>query len=161
MGDQSQADSGYSPDKDDKDTTDYVPITSAAKPEMSSLDRKVTGPLSVLVEKHGEIIMACRFPSNQDEGDERLLCRPQAELSYIESVVTNWQPGVHITEIEKGPECDHLASFCKQHQKGNKYIDLSHVEDIHVLGSADPCTVIRRIEKGHVGRIVFFKGDHF
>ena len=145
-------DDSQPPDKD----ADYVPITAAAADDVSSAGRKkIAGVHSLLVEKHREIFMARAFPPNQDdEGDGMLLCRPQSELDYIAHVVTNWQAGIQVKEMEKGPERDRLAQFRKQNPKGNKYKDLFHVEEILVPGSDTPRTVIRRVEKGNIGRIV-------
>ncbi len=120
--------------------------------------KKVAGTHSLLVEKLHEIFMARTFPPNQDdEGDGMLLCHPQAELDYIVHVVTNWQAGIQVKEMEKVPERDRLAKFGKQNPKGNTYKDLFHVEEILVPGSDSPCMVIRRVEKANVGRIVVLR----
>lgn len=64
-------------------------------------------------------------------------------------------------EMEKGLERDRLAKFRKQNPKGNKYKDLFHIEEIHVLGSASACTVSRRAEKENIGRIVVLRETVF
>ncbi len=58
-------------------------------------------------------------------------------------------------EMEKGLERDRLAKFRKQNPKGNKYKDLFHIVEIHVLGSASPCTVSRRAEKKTLAELLF------
>ena len=143
--------------EEDKDA-DYIPVTSAAgKTGVTDPDRDNDPDLMSMVHRHREIFMLRAFPpsmSNEDEDtDNKVWCRPQQEHDYIVHVLTNWQIGVNLKQMEPGPEKQNLIKFRREHKGGNKYKNKYHPEVIDVPG-VGPRTVLRRIEKGKIGRIV-------
>ena len=114
-----------------------------------------------MVQRHREIFMARAFPpSESDEAHNLLSCGPQQEHDYIEHVHTHWQAGVNLKQMEPGSEKDKLIKFCCEHKGGNKYKNKYHLEVINVPGNG-PRTVLCRLEKGKIGRIVVLRESVF
>lgn len=52
--------------------------------------------VQAMVQRHRDIFMSRAFPPSQtDDVDNLLWCRPQEEHDYIEHVLTHWQTGVN------------------------------------------------------------------
>jgi hypothetical protein len=72
-------------------------------------------------------------------------CRPQSEVDYIVYVLTNWQVGIWLTELNSGTERDKLRDFRRKHHNGPKITAKYCLEQIQVPNEA-PCVVLRRRE---------------
>ena len=92
--------------EDDKDA-DYIPITSAAGTIGVTDNNNKDPALMTMVHHHHEIFMSRAFPPSVNEDtDNKVWCRPQQEHDYIVHVLTNWQIGVNLKQMEPGPEKD-------------------------------------------------------
>ena len=154
-------------DDDDEDPAvedDFLPTTSSVEVPRADPD-KDNPVLRELIEKHRQVFMSRAFPDTPDgeeekENDDQLWCRPQKELDYIVFVMNNWQPHIHLKTATPGPERDELTKFRREHKGGNKFKNKYHLEVITVPGS-EPRTVLRRLEKGKIGRIVVSRESVF
>jgi len=133
---------------------DYVPITSAAANNDAAPDFDDNPVTLAMLQRHREIFMQRAFPPDMPADEDNLLwCRPQEEHEYIIHVIQNWQYGVNLKQMPPGPAREKLVKFRRKHKGGNKYCQRYHLEDIQVPGE-EPRVVIRRMEKGKIGRIV-------
>jgi hypothetical protein len=82
-----------------------------------------------------------------------IVCRPQSEVDYIIYVLTHWQVGINIYQLDPGSdERDWLMRFCRQHYNGTKLAGKYSLEWIQVPGE-NPCVVLGRQEKGTDGKL--------
>ncbi len=134
--------------------------------DLKKLDDEDNPLVCKMIAKHRNAFMSRAFsscasvPENEDVADTQLWCRPQEGLDYIVYVISNWKPHINLKTAPPGIERDELTKFCCEHKGGNKFKKKYHLEIIKVPGS-DPLTVIRRIERGKVGRIVVLRKSVF
>jgi hypothetical protein len=155
---------GTCPDEVDSDA-DFVDVTSARQHNRGRDSIATTNSdllKKAMIDKHHQVFMERAFPTPQSNIPDAILsiCRPQEELDYIRYCVEHWEVGTVIKEMQPGPARDRLSRFCKNNPKGNKYKDQYILEQIQVPGAL-PTTVIRRKEKGMVGRIVVSREQVF
>jgi len=89
------------------------------------------------------------------------MCRPQKDIDYIIYVLNNWHVGTNIKNMDPCLERDGISKFRKANHNGAKYAKQYVLEEIVVPGSDTPCTVLRRLESGAIGRIVVSREEVF
>jgi hypothetical protein len=72
-------------------------------------------------------------------------------VDYIIYVLTHWQVGVKIHQLDPGSERDRFIRFRRQHCNGTMLAGKYSLERIQVPGK-NPCVVLRRQEKGADGK---------
>ena len=111
-----------------------------------------------MVARHREVFMERAFREGTGAGN--VICRPQAELDNIIFVLENWHVKENLHAMEDGEMKDALVKFRETHSNGYKWsrtFTLEHIE----LPDGTPRTIIRRIEKKAVGRIVVSREQVF
>jgi hypothetical protein len=95
------------------------------------------------------------------QGAHIKMCRPQKDIDYIIYALKNWRVGVNIKVMDPCPERDSISKFRHANHNGTKYAKQYVLEEIVVPGSNTPCTVLRRLEFGAIGRIFVLREQVF
>ena len=111
-----------------------------------------------MVARHREVFMERAFREGSGAGN--VICRPQAELDNIIFVLENWHVKENLNAMEDGELKDALVKFRETHSNGYKWSRTYCLEHIE-LPDGSPRTIIRRIEKKAVGRIVVSREQVF
>jgi hypothetical protein len=113
---------------------------------------------TVEIAKHREIFMDRAFSevdNNVDglEDTRESSLRSQQELDDISYILTHWGIGINLKQVTDMNLRKKLSSFRKKNKVGAHHVDKYHTEEI-TLPSGERRKILRRIEKGSVGRIV-------
>jgi hypothetical protein len=147
---------------DDED--DIIPATNGllfTTAQDIEADYFIAEKAAELIEKHRQEFMKRAFSVRTLAADVPLatasasikMCRPQKDINYIIYILKNWRVGFNIKLMDPSSERESISKFRKANHNGAKYVKQYVLANIVVPGSDTPRTVLRRLEKGSIGRI--------
>lgn len=145
---------------DNDSSSDYHEVDDNDRAAVDTLD--INKPSSInkyndtpMVMKHRALFMEQAFSNIEQDADEnrKSNVRPQSELDEISSILTNWGVGINLKQVTDDTIRKKLTKFRRENKVGAHHITRYHSEEI-TLPTGERRTILHRIEKNKVGRIV-------
>jgi hypothetical protein len=147
-----------------KNSTNIAAISSPKKqkqdvPVAESQKGNDSSSVPAFVRQHRAVFMEQAFGPGKTRASNEL-CKPQAELDRIVSVLENWEPHVNLKSVEDVQRQKQIRTFRQANPNGYKWSKTYTLEYIR-LPDGTKKTIIRRIEGNMVGRIVVSREQVF
>lgn len=115
-----------------------------------------------LIAEHRQLFMQRAFPTDTDKDSSDVHAprehresslRSEDDLDYICYILKHWGGNANLKEMDDDLRRKQLSKFRRTHPVGKHHVGKYHYDEI-TLPSGEKRNILRRIEKGQVGRLV-------